>query len=77
MSQVKESSYHIKKVENFPLSNTILLWCRRTRMLRDDHFALKKVLKLIRHVFFARIRAQDLDADRELGLNKCKKALKD
>jgi hypothetical protein len=61
----------------FPLNNTVLLWCRRTRTLRDDPFALKKGIKLIRHVFTARIRAQDFDAGRKLSLKKYKKALKD
>ena len=56
--------------------DAVLLSCRRTRTLRDDPFALKKNLKLIRHVFVARIRAQDLDAGRELSLKECKKALK-
>ena len=58
-------------------SQPVLLWCRKTRMMRDYPFALKKVLKLIRHVFAAIIKAQDLDAGRELSLKKCKKSLKD
>ena len=45
-------------------------------MLRDDPFALKKVLKLIRHIFAARIRAQDLDVGRELSFKKCKESLR-
>jgi hypothetical protein len=61
----------------FSLNNTILLWYKRTRTLRHDSFALKKIMKLIRHVFAARIRVQNLDAGRELSLKKCKEALKD
>jgi len=45
-------------------------------MLRDDFFALKKALKLIRHVFTARIRAQDLDAGRKLNSRSVRNRLK-
>ena len=70
MSKVKEFLPH-QESGDFSSQQHRFVVVFKDRTLRDDPFTLKKVLKLIRHVFSVRIRAQDLDVGRELSFNKC------
>ena len=76
MSQVKKFLPH-QEGGDFSSQQHRFVVVFKDRTLRDDPFTLKKVLKLIRPVFSARIRARYLDAGKELSLNKYKKVLKD